>query len=91
MAIYHCSIKIIKRSEGRSAIAAAYRSGEKLVNEWDGMTHDYTKKHGIVHTEILLPSHAPPGFSDRSALWNTGASPLRKAASIGKSLRRISC
>ena len=51
--------------------AAAYRSGEKLVNEWDGMTHDYTRKGGIVHTEIMLPSHAPPSFTDRSTLWNS--------------------
>ena len=72
MAIYHCSIKVIKRSEGRSAVAAAaYRSGERLINEWDGMTHDYTKKRGVVHTEILLPSRAPPEFQDRSALWNS--------------------
>lgn len=72
MAIYHYSIKVIKRSEGRSAVAAAaYRSGEKLINEWDGLTHDYTKKGGVVHTEILLPSHAPPDFSDRSVLWNS--------------------
>ena len=71
MAIYHCSIKIIKRSEGRSAVAAAaYRSGEKLINEWDGMTHNYTKKRGVIYSEILLPSHAPPSFADRSALWN---------------------
>lgn len=72
MAIYHCSIKIIKRSQGRSAVAAAaYRSGEKLTNEWDGITHDYTKKGGVVHSEIMLPSHAPPEFSDRSTLWNS--------------------
>jgi hypothetical protein len=72
MAIYHCCIKIIKRSEGRSAVAAAaYRSGEKLINEWDGMIHDYTKKRGVAHTEILLPSHAPPEFQDRSVLWNS--------------------
>jgi hypothetical protein len=72
MAIYHCSIKIIKRSQGRSAIAAAaYRSGQRLTNEWDGITHDYTKKGGVVHSEILLPTHAPPQFSDRSALWNS--------------------
>ena len=51
--------------------AAAYRSGEKLVNEWDGMTHDYTRKGGVVHTEIMLPSHAPPSFTDRSTLWNS--------------------
>ena len=50
--------------------AAAYRSGEKLVNEWDGMTHDYTRKGGVVHTEIILPAHAPPEFQDRSTLWN---------------------
>ena len=72
MAIYHCSIKIIKCSEGRSTVAAAaYRSGEKLSNEWDGMTHDYTKKGGVIHTEILLPTHAPPEFQGRSALWTS--------------------
>ena len=51
--------------------AAAYRSGEKLVNEWDGLTHDYTRKGGIIHTEIMLPSHTPPEFQDRSTLWNS--------------------
>lgn len=72
MAIYHCSIKIIKRSQGKSAVAAAaYRSGEKLTNEWDGVTHDYTKKGGIVHSEILLPSHAPPELGERKNLWNS--------------------
>ena len=72
MAIYHCSIKIIKRSQGRSVVAAAaYRSGQRLTNEWDGITHDYTEKGGVVHSEILLPAHAPPEFSDRSTLWNS--------------------
>ncbi len=72
IAIFHCPIKIIQRSKGKSAVAAAaYRSGEKLVNEWDGMTHDYTHKGGIVHTEIMLPTHAPPEFTDRSTLWNS--------------------
>ena len=72
MAIFHCPIQIIKRSIGKSAVAAAaYRSGERLTNEWDGMTHDYTHKGGIVHTEIMLPSHAPPEFQDRSTLWNS--------------------
>ena len=71
MAIYHCSIKIISRGKGKSAVAAAaYRSGEKLTNEYDGITHDYTRKGGIDYAEILLPAHAPPSFSDRSVLWN---------------------
>ena len=63
MAIYHLSVKIISRSAGRSAVAAAaYRSGDILTNEWDGITHDYSKKHWIEHTEILLPSNAPKEF-----------------------------
>lgn len=71
IAIYHCSINIISRGKGKSAVAAAaYRSGEKLTNEYDGIIHDYTRKGGVVHTEILLPSHAPHEFSDRAALWN---------------------
>lgn len=72
MAIYHCSIKIVSRGKGKSAVAAAaYRSGETLTNNYDGVTHDFTRKGGIVHTEILLPPHAPPDFADRSALWNS--------------------
>ena len=72
IAIYHCNISIISRGKGKSAVAAAaYRSGEKITNEWDGETHDYTHKGGVVHTEILLPPHAPPSFSDRVALWNS--------------------
>lgn len=72
VAIYHCSIKIVSRGKGKSAVAAAaYRSGETLTNNYDGVTHDFTRKGGIVHTEILLPPHAPPDFADRSALWNS--------------------
>ena len=68
----HIPVSIIKRSAGRSAVAAAaYRSGTKLTNEWDGLTHDYTRKGGVVHAEIMLPAHAPPEFADRSTLWNS--------------------
>ena len=72
IAICHIPIKIIQRSKGKSAVAAAaYRSGTKLTNEWDGLTHDYTHKGGVVHAEIMLPVHAPPEFADRSILWNS--------------------
>lgn len=71
MAIYHCSIKIISRGEGRSAVAAAaYRAGEKITNEFDGEIHDYTRKGGVVHMETLLPAQAPAAYQDRSVLWN---------------------
>ena len=68
----HATVSIVQRSKGRSAVAAAaYRSGTKLTNEWDGVTHDYTRKGGVVHSEIVLPAHAPRSFSDRSTLWNS--------------------
>jgi hypothetical protein len=71
LAIFHHSIKIISRGKGKSAVAAAaYRSGETLTNEYDGITHDYTRKGGIVHTEILLSDNAPDEYRDRATLWN---------------------
>lgn len=71
MAIYHCHCKIISRGQGRSAVgAAAYRSGEKLYNEYDGIEHDYTKKSGVVYSEIMLCENAPKEYQDRQTLWN---------------------
>ena len=71
MSIYHCSIKIISRSSGRSAVAsAAYRAGEKLLNDETGILHDFTRKAGVIMNEILIPDHAPAAFLDRQFLWN---------------------
>ncbi len=71
MAIYHLSVKYISRGQGRSAVgAAAYRAGEKLHNEYDGLTHDYSHKRGIAHREIILSPNAPGEFADRQKLWN---------------------
>lgn len=71
MAIYHCSIKIGGRSKGQSAVAAsAYRSGEKLTDNETGIVSDYTRKKGIVHSEISLCNNAPSEYEDREKLWN---------------------
>ena len=71
MAIYHCSVKIISRSQGRSATgAAAYRAGEKIRDHRTDIVHDYTRKGGIDHTEILAPDNAPKWVYDRETLWN---------------------
>ena len=71
IALYHFHVTQIKRSAGQSAIAsAAYRSGEKLHSEYYGEDSDYTKKGGVICSEILLPPHAPPSFSYRETLWN---------------------
>jgi hypothetical protein len=54
MAIYHCSTKTVNRSSGRTAVASsAYRSGEKLKDERTGLTHDFTRKDGVAHSEIV--------------------------------------
>jgi len=72
MAIYHCSAKPVSRSGGRSAVAAiAYRTASLLTNERDGLTHDFTAKKGVVHSEIVLPDDVDADWAlDRSALWN---------------------
>ncbi|MCB5205395.1 Ti-type conjugative transfer relaxase TraA [Neorhizobium sp. T786] len=72
MAIYHFSMKPVSRAKGRSAVAAmAYRTGQKLTNERDGITHDYTAKQGVEHVEIVLPEGVNANWArDRSALWN---------------------
>ena len=71
MAIYHCSISITGRGKGKSAVAAAaYRAGEKITNERDGLIHDFTYKSGVVHKEIILPENAPAEYSNRTVLWN---------------------
>ena len=71
MALFHLNVTQIKRSKGQSAIAAAaYRAGEKLYSEYYGETSDYTKKYGVICSEILLPAHAPREYAGRQALWN---------------------
>ena len=71
MALFHLSVTQTKRSAGQSAIAsAAYRSGEKLYSEYYGEYSDYTRKGGVICSDILLPSHAPKEYADRQTLWN---------------------
>jgi len=71
MAIYHLEAKVISRGAGRSAVAAAaYMSCSQILNDYDGVQHDYTRKQGLVWQQIFLPEYAPPEWSDRGTLWN---------------------
>ena len=68
MAIYHLAAKLISRKAGRSATAAAaYRAAERIHDERTGLTHDYTRKRGVEHRELLLPHGLT---AERSAFWN---------------------
>lgn len=71
MAIYHLEAKVVSRGTGRSAVAAsAYLSCSNILNDYDGVRHDYTRKKGLVWQEIFLPEYAPAEWQDRGVLWN---------------------
>ena len=71
MAIYHLEAKVISRSTGRSAVAAsAYMSCSKILNDYDGILHDFTRKQGLIWEHIFLPENAPQEWQERSELWN---------------------
>ena len=89
LAIYHLSMKPMPRSSGRSAVAAAaYRSGQKLTNERDGLTHDFTRKRGIAHSEIIIPEGSEGEWAkDRARLWNAAEhSEKRKDARVAREI-----
>jgi hypothetical protein len=71
VAIYRCEFKIISRGSGhRACAAAAYRAGEKIMDERYGAAHDYTRKTGVAASFILAPENAPDWMSNRAELWN---------------------
>ena len=71
MAIYHLETKMVSRGAGRSAVAAAaYLSCSRLLNEYDGVQHDYTRKQGLVWQQVFLPVSAPAEWQNREILWN---------------------
>ena len=80
-------MKPISRASGRSAVAsAAYRAGESLTNERDGLTHDFTRRQGVEHCEIVVAQGADAEWAlDRSALWNAAEeSESRKDARVAR-------
>lgn len=89
VATYRLSAKLISRSEGRSATgAAAYRSGERIVDERTGEVFDYTRRGDVLHRETLAPPHAPAWVRDREQLWNVvEAAEKRKDAQVAREIQ----
>ena len=88
LAIYHLMAKILKRAEGRNAVAAAaYRSGPLLHEESTGITQDYSRKKGVEHTEILASDGAPTWLYDRQTPWNSvEAAEKRRDARVARAI-----
>jgi MobA/MobL family len=89
MADYRLSVYAHSRSKGHCATAAAaYRSGGLIRDERTGEVHDYTKKRGITHTQIVLPEDAPEWSRDRSKLWNAAErSETRKNSVVSRDIQ----
>ncbi|MGP5361463.1 MULTISPECIES: MobA/MobL family protein [Psychrobacter] len=88
MAIFIASTKSISRSNGQSAVASAsYRAGVELEDKRYGKTHDYSKKHGVMSADIILPTALADAkvSIERSELWNKAeAAEKRKDARVAR-------
>ncbi len=90
MAIYHLSTKPVSRAKGRSATAAAAYLAADLVRELSSeQVFDYTRKRGVEHAEIVLPTAAVQRdihwARDRQQLWNAAeVAEKRKDARVAR-------
>lgn len=77
MATYRLSLSTVKRSAGRSVVAAvAYQHAARLEQRegqhfYAGkVVHDYSRKAGVLDSFLMVPRQAPDWARDRDALWN---------------------
>ena len=83
--MYHATTSAVSRGAGGSSCAkGAYIGGEEITNEITGEIHNYTKKQGVEHTEIILPNGIDKTISS-SELWNKAElAENRKDARVGR-------
>ncbi len=86
MSLYHLAAQVISRSTGRSATgAAAYRAGERIVDDRTGLVFDFSRRKAVDHSfcRIMAPAHSPDWVFDRRELWNrVEAAEKRKDAQV---------
>jgi len=88
MAIFHCSLRVFSRADGASAVAAAaYRAGQKLMDDRLGFAHHYQHRKGVAASFIMAPPYAPETTYNRALLWNAAeAAENRKNARVAREL-----
>lgn len=86
MSIYSASVKTISRSAGRSATAAAaYRTGKEVIDERTGVIFDYTRRSGVDHVSMHLPSGCIE--METETLWNAAEfAEKRKNSTVAREL-----
>jgi hypothetical protein len=89
MAIFHFNVRIVSRGKGGSiTAAAAYNSGEKLRDNFDGKIHNRSYRQDVIYKEILLPLEAPHEFFNRQMLLNAiNSSERRKDAQMARIIK----
>lgn len=89
MASYHLNAKIVSRGDGGSVTAvAAYISGEKLRDRYDGKIHDRSYRKDVMYKEILLPPMAPHELLNRQTLLDElNASEGRSDSQMARSIK----
>lgn len=71
MASYHCSIKMLSRSAGRSSVQfSAYMSAEKMKDERLGKTFSHTSKEEVCFSEMLYTDRVPDEIRSPEKFWN---------------------
>lgn len=81
-ALFHMTAKVFKRSEGRSAVAAAaYRSASRLHDARTGQDFDYRSKP-VVMSMLACPPDAPEWVKDREMLWNRAEEAERRKDAV---------
>jgi len=92
VAIYSLHVKTVSRSSGRSVVAAAaYRAAENIGDDRLGVVWDFTRKRGVLHSEIMAPADSPEWVQDRAELWNAAEraedkSTRRSSATTGRDI-----
>ncbi len=70
MGYFYFRTQVLNKAAHSAVASAAYRSGEKLYSERDGLTKEYGERSVKPETYILAPDHAPDWVYDRQKLWN---------------------
>lgn len=89
MAIFHFNASLVKRSAGRSVVAAAaWQRGDDLRDERLGCRHGFARRGPGWWSAILLPGTGDDAWLDPERLWNAVEAREKRAdAQLARSIK----